>query len=372
MLTIITKIIELIDWLKLKLGELETKLEPLRLKIATHPKVIIWRLHLFGVHPSLGRHFLKIISGIVVSVLIFGFFYTLFWRSPRPFPQQALITVEKGESLTQVANDFENRGVIISSFWLKTFIVILGGQKRVIAGDYYFPDAVSLFKVAEMIHSGKFGLIAKKITLPEGSSSFEMAKILEKELPAFKSTDFLNEVQDNNYEGYLFPDTYFLTPNTKSGDVILMMRENFARQIELYQSDILKSKKSMDDIVRVASIIEEESNSNLDNKRIVSGIIWKRLRLGMPLQVDSAFSYYNGKNSYTLTKADLTENHDYNTYLNKGLPPTAITNPGIDSLRAAIAPTQTEYLYFLSDKQGGMHYAKTFEQHKVNRAMYLN
>ena len=222
-----------------------------------------------------------------------------------------------------------------------------------------------------MLHKGKFGLIAKKITIPEGTSSYEIAEILERELPAFNAKDFINEVEDNKYEGYLFPDTYFLTPNTKSSEVIFMMRENFARQIQEYQGDILKSQKMLSDIVIMASIIEEEANGTLESKRVVSGILWKRLRLEMPLQVDAPFAYYNGKNSYTLTKEDLADDHEYNTYVNKGLTPTAITNPSIDSLRAAIAPTQTAYLYFLSDKKGNMYYAKTFEGHKKNRELYL-
>jgi UPF0755 protein len=357
--------------LKLKRFLLD-KIEIIRLKIATNPKVIIWRLRLFGIHPFLGSHLFKIIGGVAAMVLIYSSFYVLFWRSPRPFPEQALVTIERGESLSQIADSFKQRGVVRSSFWLKTFIVLWGGEKRVIAGDYYFPSAVSVFRVAKMLHKGEFGLIAKKITIPEGTSSFEMAKILEKELPAFNADDFVKEVSANNYEGFLFPDTYFLTPNTKASDVILMMRENFARQIQEYQADISKSKKSLDDIVIMASIIEEEANGSLESKRIVSGILWKRLSLKMPLQVDSPFTYYNGKNSYTLTKENLAEDHPYNTYLNKGLPPTAITNPGIDSLRAAIAPTQTAYLYFLSDKKGNLYYAKTFDEHQTNRQLHLN
>jgi UPF0755 protein len=151
-----------------------------------------------------------------------------------------------------------------------------------------------------------------------------------------------------------------------------MMRENFARQIKPYEEDILKFKKPLDEVVTMASIIEEEANGSLESKRVVSGILWKRISLKMPLQVDSPFVYYNGKNSYTLTKDDLAKDQPYNTYINKGLTPTAITNPGIDSIRAAITPTQTQYLYFLSDKKGGMHYAKTFDEHKQNRELYLN
>jgi UPF0755 protein len=347
------------------------KIENLRLKVGSNPKVIIWRLHLFGIHPFFGKHLFKIINVVIVIFLFYSGLYILSWRSPRPFPEQALVTVERGESLSQITKTFKQKGVIRSSLWLQTFIIILGGEKRVIAGDYYFPKAVSVFKVANMLHKGKFGLIAKKITIPEGTSSYEIAEILERELPAFNAKDFINEVEDNKYEGYLFPDTYFLTPNTKSSEVIFMMRENFARQIQEYQGDILKSQKMLSDIVIMASIIEEEANGTLESKRVVSGILWKRLRLEMPLQVDAPFAYYNGKNSYTLTKEDLADDHEYNTYVNKGLTPTAITNPSIDSLRAAIAPTQTAYLYFLSDKKGNMYYAKTFEGHKKNRELYL-
>jgi len=354
-------------WLNLK-----KKLAVLLERDGSRVRLIAWRNRITKIVFFLDNHLFRIVAIAILALVLLGTFYFISWRAPNPFPQQALITIERGESLSQVATSFEQNNVIRSSFWLKVFIVILGGQKRVIAGDYYFPNSVNVFTVAKMIHNGRFGLIAKRITLPEGISSFEIAKILEKELPAFKIADFEKEVLDNNYEGYLFPDTYFFMPNTKARDAILMMRENFTRQTKQYGDDILKSKRSLNDIVIMASIIEDEANGSLDSKRIVSGILWKRISLGMPLQVDSPFQYYNGKNSYTLTKTDLAEDHSYNTYLNKGLPPTAITNPGIDSIRAAIAPTQTDYLYFLSDKKGNMYYAKNFEDHKKNRGLYLN
>ncbi len=314
----------------------------------------------------------KIISIITVIIFICIGFYVISWRSPKSFPDQILISIEKGENLSQIANSFKEKNVIRSSFWLKTFIILWGGERNVVAGDYYFPTAISVFKVAKIIHNGEFGLIARKITIPEGASSIEIAKILKKKLPNFNDKDFVSKVLDNNYEGYLFPDTYFLTLNVKTNEIILMMRENFTRQIQKYQKDILKSGKSLNEIVIMASIIEGEANGSLKSKRIVSGILWRRLSIGMPLQVDAPFKYYNGKNSYTLTKKDLEEDQQYNTYKNKGLPPTAITNPGIDSLRAAIAPTRTKYLYFLSDKKGNMYYSETFKGHKKNRGLYLN
>lgn len=334
-------------------------------------RLIAWRNRVTTIIVYIDKHLFRIAAFAILALFIYSAAYFLFWQAPRPFPEQALVTIERGQGLSATAFNFKQNRVIRSAFWLKVFVTLLGGEKKVIAGDYYFPKAVSVFKVARMIHNGEFGLVALKITLPEGSSSYEMAEILKKELPTFDTKEFTKEVTDRGYEGFLFPDTYFLTPNVKPAEVILMMRENFARQIKPYEEDILKSEKSLEELVIMASIIEDEANGTLESKRIVSGILWKRLRQKMPLQVDAPFVYYNGKNSYTLTKDDLAEDHEYNTYINKGLPPTAITNPGIDAIRAAIAPTQTQYLYFLSDKSGNLYYAADFDGHQRNRELYL-
>jgi len=121
----------------------------------------------------------------------------------------------------------------------------------------------------------------------------------------------------------------------------------------------------------MASIIEAEARTT-ESRRIISGILWKRISLGMPLQVDSTFVYINGKNTYELTSDDLKIDSPYNTYVYKGLPPTPIGNPGLDAILAALYPKTSKYLYFLSSKSGDMYYATTFEQHKRNKELYLN
>ena len=120
----------------------------------------------------------------------------------------------------------------------------------------------------------------------------------------------------------------------------------------------------------MASIIEREAITP-EARRIVSGILWKRIKMGMPLQVDATFAYVNGKNTYELTAEDLHIDSKYNTYEYKGLPPGPICNPGLDSIIATIEPTATPYLYYLSEKNGTMHYAKTFEEHKMNKVKYM-
>lgn len=333
-------------------------------------RLIAWRNRVAKVLFFIDNNILKIAAVVVLWAIFFSTLYLFYWRAPKPFPEHALITVERGEPLSQIADSFKQKGIVRSGFWLRALITLWGGEKKVIAGDYYFPQSESVFGVLKMLTYGKFGLIPIKVTIQEGLSAREMAVTLSESLPAFNSEEFIEAVNEANLEGYLFPDTYFFMPNTRANDVILTMRENFERQIQQYQEDILKFEKPLNEVIIMASIIEDESSGSIASKRIVSGILWKRIRLKMPLQVDAPFQYYNGKNSYTLTKDDLKEDHPYNTYLNKGLPPTAINNPGLDSIRAAITPTPTEYLYFSSDKKGNMYYAKDFDGHKLNRELH--
>jgi UPF0755 protein len=120
----------------------------------------------------------------------------------------------------------------------------------------------------------------------------------------------------------------------------------------------------------MASIIEKEART-MEARQIIAGILWKRISIGMPLQVDVSFKYINGKVTEDLTLADLKIDSPYNSYLYKGLPPTPIANPGLDSIKATIKPIKTDYLYFLSDKNGGMHYAKDYAEHLHNKELYL-
>ncbi len=344
--------------------------EYIRQSISTHPKMVIWRLKIFNLSPFVGKNIFKILSFTSAILFVYILMYTFYWRAPSPFPENILVTVEKGQSISEIAKIFEEKKVVRSDFWLKTIVIGLGGEKQSVAGDYYFPNSKNVWKVAQMLNKGEFGLIPFRTTIHEGLSSYQISDLLSKQLPSFDSKKFIDTVESEKLEGYLFPDTYFFMQNTKAEDVILMMRETFAREVKRYEEDILKFKKPMQDILIMASILEGEANT-LESKRIISGILWKRLRIGMPLQVDAVFKYYNGKHSYTLTSSDLKDDHEYNTYTNKGLPPTPINNPGIDSIRAAITPTPSDYLYFLSDLQGNMYYSKTFDEHKAKKEIYI-
>ena len=227
--------------------------------------------------------------------------------------------------------------------------------------------------VVELAWRFSHGLLDTKpvrITIPEGLASFQIAAIFQKDLPLFDSQKFFALVKSQNLEGYLFPDTYFLLPNANENDVIAIMHDTFNEKIQTLQTTIKSFGKSESDVIKMASILEEEANTE-ESRKIVAGILWKRISLGMPLQVDSSFKYINGKTSQNISLADLKSDSPYNSYNHLGLPPTPISNPGLSTIEDAVNPTQTNYLYFLSDSKGNMHYATTLAGQDANKAKYL-
>ena len=286
---------------------------------------------------------------------------------PSSFPQGEVFTVHAGDSLQQISNNLKNENVIRSVFAFRTSAIILGGEHKIIAGDYLLDKKENALVLAYRLINGSFHLQTVKITIPEGWCAYEITDYLGKTLLKFDKKQFLALAEKN--EGYLFPDTYFVSPTAKPEEIIDLMKNNFAAKISAVQKQILASGHSESDIIKMASILEGEALPA--DRPKVAGILWRRLALGMPLQVDSTFKYINEKNSYDLTADDLKIDSPYNTYINKGLPPTPINNPGLNSILAAITPVKTKYLYFLTEKDGTIHYAVTFAEHVANKVRYL-
>ena len=242
------------------------------------------------------------------------------------------------------------------------------GDESVVSGQYVFKIPRTIFGIADRIAHGKYGLDAEKVLIPEGASVREAAFLVKKKIPTFDDKRFLDIALSD--EGYLFPDTYRFLPNVSPEEVRSTMRNNFDVRTLEFSGKVVASGKTLRDIVTMASIVEEEAKT-FHTRRVIAGILWKRIALGIPLQVDAVFVYINGKNTYQLTTNDLKIDSPYNTYKYKGLPPGPITNPGIESFRAALEPIETPYLFYLSDREGNMHYARTFEEHIKNKNRYL-
>lgn len=309
-------------------------------------------------------------TGKIILAVIFILFvlHGVFIKSPAQFPVGELILIPQGATLNEVADLLEEENIIKSPLLFKGFVVLRAGQRGIVGGDYFFNKRHSVLGVSRRMTKGEYGLIPKKVTLPEGASVSEMAIILEKNFPEFNPKEFVLLAKKS--EGFLFPDTYFFLPNVKAPQVYRDLRDIFEIRIKEVEEEIANGGRTLREIIIMASLLEEEARTT-ETRRIISGILWDRIEIGMPLQVDAVFPYFTNKNTFTLTLEDLKIDSPYNTYKYRGLPIGPITNPGMDSILAALNPTKSPYLFYLSDMDGEMHYARTFEGHLINKSRYL-
>jgi len=321
-------------------------------------------------HPNYIKKNIKIIivSSIIIILLIS---YLIVFSAGSNFPTGTIYDLKSGQTLSIVSNNFYKFNIVKSKLLFKSFVYIFSfGKADVKEGDYSLYKKQGVITLAWRVTHGVLNIVPIRITIPEGLNSFEIADILSNNFPSFNINIFLNLVKTQKLEGYLFPDTYFIMPNMKESEIIKMMTNNYYEKIIEVSEAIKKFGKSESDVVKMASIIEEEGRT-METRQIIAGILWKRLSIKMALQVDASFKYINGKITENLTADDLKIDSPYNSYANRGLPPTAISNPGLEAIKATITPTKTPYFYFLTDKDGNMHYAVSFEEHVANKQKYL-
>jgi UPF0755 protein len=256
------------------------------------------------------------------------------------------IHVSNGESINSVTKELSSEKAVRSSFTLKVFIKLLQSKNGIISGDYLVKKNSPVFVVAWQVARGHHNIEPIKITIREGLTNEEIAGLLADKLAGFRKDLFLTDV--NGKQGYLFPDTYFFFPLDTADEIAGKLSNNFDARIKELSPKINNNGKSLKEIITMASILEGEAGGKEDIG-IISGILWKRISLGMPLQVDI----------------------DKSTYTTKGLPDEPLNNPGLSSIEASLNPTDSPYLYYLHDKNGKVHYAVTFEEHKRNIANYL-
>ncbi len=288
--------------------------------------------------------------------------------APRDFVPGTIVVVPEGSSLRSIAMLLKKERIISSPTAFSVLLTRLGKERGIQNGPYLFEEPESVFRIARRFAEGERGIETERVTLPEGLTAKDMAKTISRTLEGFDAEDF--SARGSAKEGYLFPDTYFFLSTATSGEVLATLEENFTKKTGALREESERTEKDWAKVVTMASIIEGEAVTPKD-RRIVSGILWKRIERGMRLGVDAPFLYIMGKGSLELTESDLATTSPYNTYRNAGLPPTPINNPGIDAIDAALHPESSPYLYYLSDEDGGMHYAKNFEEHKLNKERYL-
>lgn len=309
---------------------------------------------------------------ILVSISLGALFFVLYTSiiaPPLAFPTNHLVTIPEGATLTQAAQILAEEEVVQSAFSFKALQLMLGRGTDTHAGDYLFKQPENIFAVGKAVAVGAYGLEPYRFRVPEGAMMKDMAKIFSSRLERFDTERFLS--RSNELEGYLFPDTYFFLPNATDETVAAAMRQNFDEKIATIQADIDAFGEPLEDIVKMASILEREARISEDRK-MISGVLWNRIDRNMLLQVDAAFLYSVGRATFDLTLEDLLEKDDpYNTYVHKGFPPTPIGSPSLDSLKAAVTPREHGYFFYLADNTGVTHYSRTYEEHLVKKRRYL-
>jgi len=327
-----------------------------------------------------------IILALVVILLFMGGgyvfqeqqYHTLLQTPASLLPRQRVqFRVQQGQNAKEVAAALFHKHIIISD-WV--FVRYLREQKldMAIQSGEYVLDRHDTIPIIVDVLTGK---MAKEIsvTIPEGYTIKQIDALLKKK-GLVKGNEFLECIEQCKFddeflvraqglEGFLFPDTYFVdvegfTPES----FIRKLLDNFKKQTDPFRKDIPQGK--LYDTIIMASLIERETKTDKE-RPVVAGILWKRLENHWYLGVDATLRYYTDDWVHSITYTDLQDKNPYNTYKNIGLPPTPIANPGLSSIKAAVYPTQTDYWYYLHDKQGNIHYAKTNAEHTQNKIKYL-
>lgn len=288
--------------------------------------------------------------------------------APRDFISGTLVTIPDGTSITRAGTLLVDAHIVRHGELLRGCYYLMSDTAQIQSGTYKFDTRQNACAVAYRLVGGVYGTSRIKITIPEGSHNRDIARIVQSKIPNFNVDEFIARAKDK--EGYLFPETYFFYEGLTPEVLINRMNVQYESIIEPLRESIKQSGYSESQIIIMASILEREAN-NITEAKIISGILWKRIKNGIALQVDAPFLYYLNKTSSQLTLTDLRTDSVWNTYTNRGLPPAPIGNPGRDMILAAINPSTSNYLYYLHDNNGGIHYGVTYADHLANKNKYL-
>ncbi len=315
---------------------------------------------------------------VVVAAALGWFAFSVFADRSHPGNVTEVI-VPRGSTFHDIAEQLARTGVIGNATTFRLYAKLKHADTAAHAGAFRFEPHQSAADVLAQLESGG-AQIARWLTIPEGFTAKEIAQRLQDEgfgnasayYAAFmRDSIAIDGARTKNLEGYLFPSTYLIPTDATPKAVERILTDQFRK--ELPPDAAAKAKAhgvSVPQAVVVASLIEREAKAD-DERPLMAGVYYNRLRLGMPLEVDASIEYALPEHHSVITYGDLRTNSPYNTYLHQGLPPTPIANPGGPSLQAAFNPKPSPYLYYVYKGNGHHAFARTLAEQNANVAKYL-
>jgi len=315
----------------------------------------------------------KIFFLILIFLIIGG---VLLWQGiylPKDLAgEEKLFLVEKGQGFFQIAENLEKEGLIKNKYFFDFYVLIQGKTEKLQAGEYELSSSMGISEIAQKIISGD--VVKEEITIIEGWNLKDIGFYFENR-GMFQAEELYDERAD--LEGYFFPDTYQTRKGATLEEIINKAVDNFNKKLtQELRNEIERQGKTISEIVTMASLIEKEVKTK-EEKEIVSGIFWKRIKEGRPLDSCATIAYILGGGNWTFEemRKEIAKGKEidspYNTYKYLGLPVGPICNPGLESIEAAIYPKDSEYWYYLSTPEGETIFSQTLEEHNIAQAKYL-
>jgi UPF0755 protein len=321
---------------------------------------------------------IAVIIALLVLALAGWFGVSMFVDRSHPANVTQVI-VPRGSTFHDIADQLAHAGVIANASAFRLYAKLKHADTNAHAGAFRFEPHQPAAGVLQQLESGG-AQIARWVTIPEGFTAKQIAQRLQEEgfgsardyYAAFMHDSIvIDGVRSKNLEGYLFPSTYLIPVDATPSTVERILTTQFRKELP---SDAAAKAKAhgitVTQGVTLASLIEREAKAD-DERPLMAGVYYNRLRLGMPLEVDASIEYAFPEHHSVITYGDLKTDSPYNTYLHQGLPPTPIANPGGPSLQAAFNPKPSPYLYYVYKGNGHHAFAKTLAEQNANIAKYL-
>jgi len=313
------------------------------------------------------------LGGTVLILIIALFFYSLFLPVSAQKTASKTFVVPKGQAISIIGQRLQQEGLIKNALIFRLIVKRDNLANKIQAGSFELSSNMSPDEIASALTKGTNDVW---ITIVEGWRIEEIAQMLARqELPEFDSEEFIKLSQGQ--EGYLYPDTYLIPKLSTASAIYSLLTNTFEKKVtQGLSEEIVASSKSFNEILVMASILEREAKG-YEQMRQVAGVLWHRIEIGMPLQADATLQYVRGYNKTedswwaSPSAEDKQLKSVFNTYQNPGLPPTPIANPGIDAIKAAIDPIETNNLFYIHDRRGNLHFAVTLDEHNQNVQKYL-